>query len=110
MRKCTYVLAALLVAGVQAGVNAAPEKGGRGLRGPHNEAERGRHAKLPEEQRAKMLERFDADGDGELSEAERNAAREAHRELRHGIKSGFHEGGPAVALMLFFLLSSLPRA
>ncbi len=54
--------AALLLGGVAQAENAEDEEPGR---------ERGRHERL--------LERFDTDGDGELSEAERSSARESRR-------------------------------
>lgn len=57
----TIVVAASLIAGTAA--FSAPQEGGRPMQA------RG-------ERHAKMLERFDADGDGSLSEAERKTARE----------------------------------
>lgn len=44
-----------------------------------------------EDFRARMMERFDTDGDGELSDTEREAAREAMREMRGG--GGGRRGG-----------------
>ncbi|MEM9529497.1 MAG: hypothetical protein AAGA23_01125 [Pseudomonadota bacterium] len=53
-----------------------------------------------DDRRARMLERFDTDGDGQLSESEREAAREAAREARgqNGRRGGDFEARRAEIL------------
>ncbi len=66
--------------GARRGANAGPGLGGPGLGGPE----------AREQMKARMLEKFDADGDGALSETERQAAREAMQ----GMRSKRGESGP----------------
>ena len=66
----------------------APQ-GRKGQGGP--EGKSGKGQRMSPEQREKMLEEFDADGDGKLNEAERATARETMEE-RHGERPEGGEG------------------
>lgn len=88
MNTTARIASALILLGLAGTTLGQPGRpGGRGLEaGPRHE---GRNP--PPEARERMIERFDADGDGELNEAERNAARETvkaeHAERREAAKA-----------------------
>ncbi len=79
-------------------------RGGPGGPGVPGAPEGGDHPRLNPEERQKILEKFDKDGDGKLNEEERKAAFEAHRERigrERGQRVGPGEGERAMMLEKF---------
>ncbi|HVV86020.1 MAG TPA: hypothetical protein VHE35_23330 [Kofleriaceae bacterium] len=69
-------------------------RGGRGMRDgqPGERGPRGRHRRLPPQLRARLMARFDRNGDGRLEGPERRAARQFVRTVivrRHLARQGF---------------------